>query len=203
MIKTGAQHIESLKDHRQVYINGSLASDDVTHPSFRRTVQSVGMLYDFQALPDNRELMTFEALESGERANRIWQLPKSYVELVERRRALEAWTERRRLSRTIIGKRSFWSPAILWSAIQDARILCKALGRIPMLVDRPASLTVLSDRRPGACSSSFTTTTSAPRVWFAHNAIPRNRSAFAMTLTDDRAMAAAATIGESVIPQIG
>jgi 4-hydroxyphenylacetate 3-monooxygenase len=93
MIKTGVQHIESLKDHRQVYINGSLASDVVTHPSFRRTVQSVGMLYDFQALPDNRELMTFEAPESGERANRIWQLPKSYLELVERRRALEAWTE--------------------------------------------------------------------------------------------------------------
>src|SRR5690606_22716771 len=40
--------------------------------------------------PANAELMTYET-ETGDRANRIWQLPRSYAELVERRRALEAW----------------------------------------------------------------------------------------------------------------
>ena len=93
MIKTGAQHIETLKDGRQVYINGGLAGDVTIHPSFRRTIQSVGMLYDFQAQPENRALMTFETPDGGPRANRIWQLPRSYADLVERRRALEAWTE--------------------------------------------------------------------------------------------------------------
>ena len=94
MIKTGAQHIETLKDGRQVYINGCLAGDVTAHPAFRRTVQSVGMLYDFQAQPENRALMTFETPDGGgARANRIWQLPHSHAELVERRRGLEAWTE--------------------------------------------------------------------------------------------------------------
>lgn len=92
MIKTGAQHIDMLKDGRQVYINGRLADDVTTHPSFRRSVRSIGALYDFQSRPDNIDLMTFELPGSGgERANRIWQLPRSYPELVERRRALEAW----------------------------------------------------------------------------------------------------------------
>jgi hypothetical protein len=57
--------------------------------------------------------------------------------------------------------------------------------------------------KTGACSSSFTITSSAAWGWFAHNAMLRNRSAFTMTLTDDKAIAAAAMIGESVIPQIG
>jgi 4-hydroxyphenylacetate 3-monooxygenase len=93
MIKTGAQHIETLKDGRHVYINGRLAGDVTIHSSFRRTIESVGMLYDFQARPENRALMTFETPDGGEPANRIWQLPRSHGDLVERRRALEAWTE--------------------------------------------------------------------------------------------------------------
>jgi 4-hydroxyphenylacetate 3-monooxygenase len=48
-------------------------------------------MYDFASAPDNRELMTYET-PNGSRANRIWQLPESYDELVTRRRALEAWT---------------------------------------------------------------------------------------------------------------
>lgn len=94
MIKTGAQHIESLRDGREVFINGEKAGDVTTHPAFRNSIRTIGRLYDFQARPENRELMTFEIPGSGgERANRIWQLPGSYEDLVERRKALEAWTE--------------------------------------------------------------------------------------------------------------
>jgi 4-hydroxyphenylacetate 3-monooxygenase len=94
MIKTGSRHIEFLRDGRQVFINGHLARDVTSHVSFRRSVQSIGMLYDFLSRPDNLELMTFEIPDGGgRRANRIWQLPASYQDLVARRRALEAWTE--------------------------------------------------------------------------------------------------------------
>lgn len=94
MIKTGAQHVETLRDGRHVYINGRLATDVTVHPGFRRAVHSIASLYDFQAQPENRELMTFEVPGGdGARANRIWQLPLSYADLVQRRRALEAWTE--------------------------------------------------------------------------------------------------------------
>ena len=93
MIKTGAQHIQSLRDGRQVYLNGGIIDDVTTHPAYRNAVASVGKLYDFQSRPDNLELMTFKTPDSDERANRIWQLPKNYADLIERRKALEAWTE--------------------------------------------------------------------------------------------------------------
>jgi 4-hydroxyphenylacetate 3-monooxygenase len=92
MIKTGAQHIASLRDGREVYLDGELVTDVTTHPAFRGAVASVGRMFDFQSAPENRDLMTFET-DTGTRANRIWELPGSYEALVRRRRGLEAWTE--------------------------------------------------------------------------------------------------------------
>lgn len=92
MMKTGAMHKASLQDGRKVFIDGKDAGDVTTHPAFRRTVQSVSQLYDFQSRPENRALMSFET-EDGGRANRMWQLPRSYEELVARRNALVAWAE--------------------------------------------------------------------------------------------------------------
>src|ERR1700761_5979146 len=89
--RTGAEHIASLKDGRTVYINGQLVPDVTTHPAFRNAVQSAGALYDFQAKPENIELMTFAPEGSSRRVNRAWQMPRSYEEMVLRRKALQAW----------------------------------------------------------------------------------------------------------------
>ena len=94
MLKTGQQHTQSLQDGRRIFIDGAEVNDPTTHPAFRNAVQSVAAMYDFQSADENRALMTFEIEGSGGgRANRIWQLPKSLADLVERRKALEAWTE--------------------------------------------------------------------------------------------------------------
>ena len=93
MIKTGELHVRTLRDGRQVYLNGGIVGDVTTHPAFRNAVASVGKLYDFQSRPANLDLMTFRTPDGEGRANRIWQLPGSYAELVERRKALEVWTE--------------------------------------------------------------------------------------------------------------
>ena len=92
MIKSGEQHIASLRDGREIYLDGELVDDVTTHSAYRGAVASIGRMFDFQSALENRELMTFET-ETGTRANRIWQLPTSYDELVTRRRGLEAWTE--------------------------------------------------------------------------------------------------------------
>src|SRR6202040_4243522 len=92
MIKTGTQHIASLRDGREIYLDGELVDDVTTHPAYRGAVASIGRMFDFQSAPENRELMTFET-ETGTRAKRIWQLPASYNDLVMRRKGLEAWTE--------------------------------------------------------------------------------------------------------------
>lgn len=91
-VKDGSRHLASLKDDREVYIDGARVADVTVHPSFRQSVQSAADLYDFQAQPGNRDLMTFETV-TGRRANRAWQLPASYDEMVVRRKALVAWAE--------------------------------------------------------------------------------------------------------------
>ena len=93
MIKTGEQHTKSIQDDRQVYLNGEVVGDVTIHPAFKNVVASVAKLYDFQSRPENVDLMTFEIPDGSGRANRIWQLPTSFDELVQRRKGLEAWTE--------------------------------------------------------------------------------------------------------------
>ncbi len=92
MVKTGAQHIESLKDGREIYLDGRRVADATTDPAFRRAIASVGQMFDFHSAPENSALMTFET-DTGTRANRIWELPESYEALKTRRKGLEAWTE--------------------------------------------------------------------------------------------------------------
>jgi 4-hydroxyphenylacetate 3-monooxygenase len=89
-MRSGQQHVAGLRDGREIFIDGARVDDVTRHPAFARLGASIGALFDFASAPDNRDLMTF-ATESGERANRIWQLPASYSELVSRRQALESW----------------------------------------------------------------------------------------------------------------
>lgn len=93
MVKTGNQHIATLRDGREVYIDGKRVTDVTTHPAFRNSIRSYANLYDFQAQPESIEKMTFQPEGTDNRVSRIWQLPTSYNELVERRHMLEAWTE--------------------------------------------------------------------------------------------------------------
>lgn len=93
MIKTGNQHIAMLRDGREVYLDGKRVTDVTSHPAFRNSIRSYANLYDFQAQPGNVDKMTFRPAGTDRRVSRIWELPSSYNELVERRQMLEAWTE--------------------------------------------------------------------------------------------------------------
>ena len=113
--KTGAEHVKSLKDGRTVYIDGNLVADVTKHPAFRNSVKSAAMLYDFQAKPENIDLMTFVPNGSNRRVNRSWQMPRNYGEMVQRRKAMQAWAA---LSYGFMGR----SPDHLASALVGQRM---------------------------------------------------------------------------------
>lgn len=92
-VKNGEQHLHSLQDGRAVYVDGKRVSDVTADVSYRNAAHSIAGLYEFQSRPENLELMTYEVSKGGKRVNRAWQLPKSYQDLVERRKALTAWAE--------------------------------------------------------------------------------------------------------------
>lgn len=89
--RTGEEHLKSLRDGRAVYIDGERITDVTTHPAFRNAVRSAASLYDFQARSENLELMTFAPDGVERRINRSWQIPKTYDEMVLRRKAIQAW----------------------------------------------------------------------------------------------------------------
>jgi len=96
-VKTGADHLAALRDGRAVFIDGARVDDVAAHPAFRNAVESAAAFYDYQARPENLERMTFARVGASgggyERVNRCWQLPRSYDELVARRRALAEWAD--------------------------------------------------------------------------------------------------------------
>jgi 4-hydroxyphenylacetate 3-monooxygenase len=90
-----------LRDGRTVYIDGKLVDDVTTHAAYRNAVASTALLYDYQARPENVELMTFMPEGGTRRVNRSWQMARSCDELVQRRKALQAWA---RLSYGFMGR---------------------------------------------------------------------------------------------------
>ncbi len=93
MVKTSDMHLDSLDDGRELYINGERVTKTTEHPAFRKTARSAAAFYGYQADKANIERMTFESPTSGERVNKLWQLPKDYKGLVDRRKALTSWAE--------------------------------------------------------------------------------------------------------------
>jgi 4-hydroxyphenylacetate 3-monooxygenase len=98
-VKTGAEHLQSLRDGRVVFIDGERVGDVTAHPAFRNAVGVAASLYDYQARLENLARVTFAPAGAGSggagyaRVNRCWQLPTSYDELVARRCAMAEWAE--------------------------------------------------------------------------------------------------------------
>ncbi len=59
MLRTGSEHLESLRDGRVIYIGDERVADVTTHPAFRNAARTVAALYDMKADPANRDLMTY------------------------------------------------------------------------------------------------------------------------------------------------
>ncbi len=90
MSRKGTDYIQSLRDGREIFINGELIKDHVDHPAFRNAVRSAASLYDYQAA--NQEQMTFTT-PTGQQVNRSWELPDTREKLIKRGLAAQAWAE--------------------------------------------------------------------------------------------------------------
>ena len=82
MLRSGKDHLETLRDGRNVYV-GSEKVDDVTrHPAFRAAAATVAAIYDMKADPANRDVMTYE--EDGGRHSIYYLRPRSRDDLQRR-----------------------------------------------------------------------------------------------------------------------
>jgi len=88
---TGAEYIESLRDGREVYIDGERVADVTTHPAFRNSVRSIARLYDALHDPKSKNQLTCPTdTGSGGYTHRFFRVQRSRDELIAAQTAT-AW----------------------------------------------------------------------------------------------------------------
>src|SRR6266850_4465704 len=79
MLKTGNEHLESLRDGRIVYIGSERVDDVTTHPGFRNGARSMAAIYDMK-----RAQPEFSFSEGKERYSAYFLRAKSREDLQKR-----------------------------------------------------------------------------------------------------------------------
>ena len=90
---TGARYIESLKDGREVWLDGEKVPDVTVHPALSGIVHELARIYDLQHSGEYREQMTFVSPDTGNRCSLSWLLPRTMEDLKKKRRNSEIWNE--------------------------------------------------------------------------------------------------------------
>jgi aromatic ring hydroxylase len=106
-IRTGRAFLDSLRDDRQLWIDGERVVDVVTDRRFAAAAQSVAELYDMQHDPTLLQRMTYLAPESGDRAGRSFIQPRSIDDLISRREMVKVWMDATSRSRIKLFRRAF------------------------------------------------------------------------------------------------
>jgi 4-hydroxyphenylacetate 3-monooxygenase len=88
MIRTGRQYLDSIRDGREVYINGARVADVTRHPMFKPLVDIRSRIYDMQH--DGGTRTTLAYLEEGEWNAVANKLPRSAADWQDKRRATDA-----------------------------------------------------------------------------------------------------------------
>ncbi|MFI1015486.1 4-hydroxyphenylacetate 3-hydroxylase family protein [Streptomyces sp. NPDC020965] len=88
MIRSGRKYLESLRDGREVWLDGERVKDVTSHPAFRNTAASIAHLYDLAHDSEYRTTLT-----TPDGVHRAYAIPRSREDLVARREAYKVWAE--------------------------------------------------------------------------------------------------------------
>ncbi len=90
---SGREYVESLRDGREVYINGARVADVTTHPAMRNSVRSIARLYDALHAPALHATLTCPTdTGSGGYTHRFFRAPRSREDLIGAQGAIAAWS---------------------------------------------------------------------------------------------------------------
>jgi 4-hydroxyphenylacetate 3-monooxygenase len=92
-IRTGRQYLDSLRDGRQIWIDGELVADVTKDRRFASAARTMAELYDMQHDPTLQEKLTYVSPTSGERVGLSFIQPRSVDDLVRRREMVKTWMD--------------------------------------------------------------------------------------------------------------
>jgi paerucumarin biosynthesis protein PvcC len=88
---TGEEYLASLRDGREVWIDGARVADVTTHPAFRNAARSIARMYDAMHDPETRDLLTAED-RLGICTHRFFMPSYSAEDLLASREAIAHWS---------------------------------------------------------------------------------------------------------------
>jgi 4-hydroxyphenylacetate 3-monooxygenase len=91
MIRTGRQYLDSIRDSREVYINGERVNDLATHAMFKPLIDIRARIYDMQHEAATRSVLAYQ--EHGDWNAVANKLPRSQQDWWLKRRATDAILE--------------------------------------------------------------------------------------------------------------
>lgn len=89
----GERFVESLRDGRQVWLDGQVVSDVTRHPAFTGTLRTLRTLFDMLDDPGRREIVGFASDTTGEYVHNAFLVPQSMNDLQRRREAFALWSK--------------------------------------------------------------------------------------------------------------
>ena len=89
MIRTGGEYLESVRDGREVWIDGERVTDVTTHPAFKPIVDVRARIYDMAHEAATQDVMTYVDPETEERCAVGPKLPLTKEDWIAKRRAVD------------------------------------------------------------------------------------------------------------------
>jgi 4-hydroxyphenylacetate 3-monooxygenase len=90
VIRTGDEYRESIRDAREVWIDGERVDDVTAHPAFKPIVDVRARIYDMAHEDETRDVMSFVDPDTGERCAIGPKLPTAKEDWLAKRRAVDA-----------------------------------------------------------------------------------------------------------------
>ena len=127
---------QSLRDGREVYIDGERVADVTTHPAFRNSVRSIARLYDALHDPKRHDMLTCPTdTGSGGYTHRFFRVPRSREDLRGAQAAIAEWA---RLSLRLDGPHAGLQGGLHQHAGRQRRVLRPVRRQRPRLVQAGA-----------------------------------------------------------------
>lgn len=120
MIRTGTDYRESIRDGRQVWIDGERVDDVTSHPAFKPIVDVRARIYDLAHDDATREVMTYTDEESGELCAIGSKPPTTKDDWHQKRRAVDLVLDDARGVVTRVGDETVGE---MWSLFDGQEVL--------------------------------------------------------------------------------
>ena len=120
MLRTGEEYRESLRDGRQVWIDGEKVADVTMHPAFKPIVDIRAHIYDLGHAEATRDVMTYRDDETGEVCAIGSKPPTTKADWQQKRRAVDTVLDDARGVVTRVGDETVGE---MWSLLDGQDVL--------------------------------------------------------------------------------